>query len=166
MYYNAVDERGEIIINDLSARGVGYQFHSISAFGDYSTLYNVTENLTDSQSQSDSLVKAPTKVLAEVATNADSLGEREAWHSLVETNPLTDSLEKGPVVLCADTMMMADSLGEREVTHILHETNTLLDTVRRTGDAIMSKIYSVTSRLTKNSIVHSVTQVARTGRMR
>lgn len=166
MYYNAVDERGEIIINDLSARGVGYQFHSISAFGDYSTLYNVTETLFESQSNADSLVKAPTKVLAEACTNADSLGERDVWHSLIETNSHADSLEKGPVVNLADTMTMVDSLGVREVTHILHETNTMLDTVRQAGDAIMAKIYSVTSRLTKNSIVRSVTKAARTGRIR
>lgn len=165
MYYNAVDERGEIIINGMSDRGEIYEYQELSPFGDFAMLYNVTQELSESTSIADSLAKEPEKHTADTIHLSDS-ESKTMIHSIIESLTATDSVIKHPEKRVTDTIAMTDSIVQREVNKYIHETLTLVDSVRRAGDCLVSDIYSYAARLTKNSIVRVDTKNSKTGRQR
>ena len=165
MYYNAVDERGEIIVNGMSDRGEVYQFHGLSPSGDFVMLYSVTTELFESASLNDSLLKEPEKHLFEIVV-LDDTESKSIVHIIRETLQASDYLIKHPEKRMSETISLVDSMSRRDVEKYIHETLTIIDSVRRSGDCVVSKIYSIAARLTKNSVVYSNTKNSKTGRQK
>lgn len=146
MYYNAVDERGEIIINGMSDRGDVYEFHELSPFGNFAMLYDVTQELSESTSLADAIAKEPTKYLANSTNLTEIAISKEPTHYVPETVNLADSFSCNLIKYVSENISLIDSLAKEPEKR-------MADTVHLSDSESKTMIHSIIESLTATDSV-------------